>query len=155
VDKNLTAWLLAVVAMILFAGVDLVLQSDQASPVYGVRFVSPFRAVGGIEGTSEDYANELVTLENAGQRAVDFSGWTLSNGLGEVFAFPSGFVLPVGAQVALHSTCGENTAADLYWCSGHAVWDDKKDTARLRTADGRVEAIYAYGHTCSICGSKR
>lgn len=154
-DKNLIAWLLAVIAMVLFVGVDLVLQSDVASPVHGVKFVSPFRAVGGVEGTSEDSANELVTLENAGRSAVDFSGWTLSNSLRETFAFPSGFVLPVGAQVTIHSSCGENTAADLYWCSGHAVWDDKKDTARLRTADGRVEAIHAYGHTCSICGSKR
>ncbi|QGX94841.1 MBL fold metallo-hydrolase [Haloplanus rallus] len=90
-------------------------------------------------GNDNDNLNdEYVVLENREDTAVDMSGWTLTDAAAHTYTFPTGFRLPAGEEVTVHTGSGTDTNTDLYWGEESAVWNNNGDTVILRTADGRL-----------------
>jgi hypothetical protein len=108
-----------------------------------LEFVWPFH----YDADGDDAANlndEYFTLENTGTESVDLGGWTVSNERGDVFRFPDGYTLAVGAVVFVHSGSGLVTGNILYWDAAAPVWNNDSDIAVLRDASGSIIDIYAY-----------
>ena len=93
---------------------------------------------------NQNKAGEYVCLVNKGDKAVDMEGWVLRDESRRSYTFPP-FRLKPGARVRVHTGCGSDTDADLYWCAkGWAVWDNKGDTVYLYDAQGRLVTLYSY-----------
>ena len=88
-------------------------------------------------------ANEYVEIHNGGSASVSFSGYTLKDAAVASYSFPSSFSLAAGASVKVHTGSGTNSATDLYWGRGSAVWNNDHDTATL-LASGSVVAEKSY-----------
>lgn len=82
-----------------------------------------------------DIEGEYVDLKNLGQSAADLTDWTLRDVADTVFTFPA-FTLNSQATVRVWVKSGANTATDLYWNRGSAVWNNNGDTATLRDNAG-------------------
>jgi hypothetical protein len=82
--------------------------------------------------------DEYVTFKNQGQGSLDLTNWTLSDASGKTFAFPDGFTLSSGAEVTVRSGQGTDTATDLYWDSNVPVWDNHRDTVRVKDDTGAI-----------------
>jgi len=95
--------------------------------------------------------DESVTLENTGEEPLDLSGWMLRNKNLVTYTIPEGFTLAPNARVTIHTGCGDDTAADLYWCSLRPMWGDQTDTATLLTDRGRKVTFYSYQDVCVPC----
>jgi large subunit ribosomal protein L20 len=92
----------------------------------------------------KDVDGEYVRISNASGDAIELSGWTLHDtGDKHVYTFPA-FTLAAGAEVQLWTKAGENDAANLYWGSRSAIWNNTGDTATLSDASGAVVASYTY-----------
>lgn len=83
---------------------------------------------------------ETVRLLNTGGMAA-LAGWTLDDGQGQVYRFPSGFTLYNRGAVSVHTRSGTDTAIDLYWGAPGAVWISGK-TLTLRDSDGNVQSTF-------------
>jgi LysM repeat protein len=84
-------------------------------------------------------ANEQVILTNlSGQ--VNMAGWTMTDGEGNQFTFPSLSLLSKG-EVTVHTAKGTNSATDLYWGQSAPVWASGK-VAYLRDPSGKLIATY-------------
>jgi len=105
-----------------------------------VRFAPPFHP----NEAAGDLNREYITVRNAGEVPVDITGWTLSNQSGDVFTFPSGFILPAGNVVSVYSGCGEAEGSILYWCAGKPIWNAQTDRARLRNSEGILLDAFEY-----------
>ena len=85
-----------------------------------------------------DLLDERVTVVNAEAAAVNLTGWTITDeGTRNTYTFPL-FTLDPGAAVTVHSGAGNDTATDLYWGRGTAVWNNDGDIATLADATGTV-----------------
>ncbi len=60
------------------------------------------------------------------------------------YRFPHGFLVGAGETVAVHTGCGDDGPADLYWCAGNPVWNNGGDTALLLDPAGNVAARLRY-----------
>lgn len=85
-----------------------------------------------------DLEREAVRLLNTGGVA-DMDGWTLEDGRGNSYTFPS-FTLHNGA-VSVHTASGNDTVIDLYWDQPEAVWLPGT-TITLRNANGDVQSTF-------------
>ncbi len=85
---------------------------------------------------NENLNDEYVVFENTGSEALDLDGWTVRDEADHTYTFPSGFTLDAGDQVTLHTGSGEDSATDLYWGSGSAVWNNAGDTIVVETDTG-------------------
>ena len=84
-------------------------------------------------------ANEQVILTNlSGQ--VNMAGWTMTDGEGNQFTFPSLSLLSKG-EVTVHTGKGSNSATDLYWGQTEPRWASGK-VAYLRDPAGKLIATY-------------
>jgi LysM repeat protein len=84
-------------------------------------------------------ANEQVILTNlSGQ--VNMAGWTMTDGEGNQFTFPSLSLLSKG-EVTVHTAKGANTPTDLYWGRSAPVWASGK-VAYLRDPNAKLIATY-------------
>ena len=113
----------------------------------------PFPAVLGLvdlepdpPGPDEDDLNgEWVLLANAGAEAADLTGWVLRDESSQNrYRIPEGFLLGAGEAVAVHTGCGDDSSADLYWCADNPVWNNGGDTALLLDPAGNVAARLRY-----------
>jgi len=91
----------------------------------------------------DDVQGEHVQIENLGGAAQEMTGWTLRDEANRVFTFPA-FTLPAGGTVRVWTGGGTNTATDLYWGSGTAIWNNDGDTAYLRDTGGTLISNYTY-----------
>lgn len=94
----------------------------------------------------DDVAGEHVVVRNTGAATLDLSGWTISDAAPlrpHVFQFSQVQVPPRG-EVRVWTRAGSNTASDLYWNLGSAVWNNPGDTAVLRDAQGAEADRYSY-----------
>ncbi len=108
-----------------------------------VEFVWPFH----YNASGDDATNlndEYFTLQNAGDEAIDLSGWTMENERGVSFRIPNGIVLAANAMITIHSGSGQNTASTLYWNASEPIWNNTYDLAVLRDAEGKIIDHYAY-----------
>jgi len=93
---------------------------------------------------SSNLNDEYVVFENTGGTALDMGGWTVQDESGKTYTVPDGFVLDAGAQVTLHTGSGSDTASDLYWGYGSAVWNNGGDTVTVTTDTGEVVIEESY-----------
>ena len=82
-------------------------------------------------------------IENTGSVAVNMQGWILKDKANHRFEFPY-FILNPGKTVTVHTGKGANTATDLYWNRGTAVWNNDHDTAYLYDSSGNLVDSYSY-----------
>lgn len=68
-----------------------------------------------------DLQFEAITLKNTGTSPVNLSGWSLSDGQGKPFIFPT-FTVFQGGAFQVFSRSGLNTSLELYWGSEAALW---------------------------------
>ncbi|ABN57640.1 MULTISPECIES: MBL fold metallo-hydrolase [Methanoculleus] len=81
---------------------------------------------------------EWIAVANADETAVNLTGWTITDeGTRNTYTFPV-YTLDPGADVTVHSGAGNDTATDLYWGRGSAVWNNDGDLATLADANGTV-----------------
>jgi micrococcal nuclease len=88
--------------------------------------------------------DEYVVLQNAGDEPVDLSGWTVSDEVGQSYAFPDGATLAPGATLTLYTGSGTDGDGDYHWGRGRPVWNNDGDTVIVRDADGRVVVSRSY-----------
>jgi hypothetical protein len=87
--------------------------------------------------------DEYILLQNFSGAPQVLTGWTLRDLAGKTFTFPT-FTLPIDGVVRVWTGKGANTATDLYWGSGTAIWNNSGDTAYLRDAAGNLVSEYGY-----------
>lgn len=89
---------------------------------------------------AENLNDEWIEVSNTGTSAVDLTGWRVRDeSSSHRFAFPGGFSLGPGATVRIHSGCGSDSDANLFWCtSGSAIWNNDGDTAFLADPSGNI-----------------
>ena len=87
---------------------------------------------------------EYVEITNRGDAAADLTGFTLRDESSTHRYRFTTVVLDPGASVRVRSGCTSETALDLSWCAGDAVWSNGGDTAILQDAAGNVVARRTY-----------
>lgn len=87
--------------------------------------------------------DEYVVLRNNGSVSVYMTGWTVFDKANHVYTF-STFVLGSGASVTLYTGSGTDTATELYWWSGRAIWNNDGDTLYLWDASDHLVLTYSY-----------
>ena len=61
--------------------------------------------------------------------------WIVRNVLGRTYSFPSGFTLPPGSTVRVHTSAGTDSATDLHWAYRvNPAWE-KGDKLTLHNAE--------------------
>ncbi|WP_233203884.1 lamin tail domain-containing protein [Halegenticoccus soli] len=96
-------------------------------------------------GNDHDNLNgEYVVFENTGDSTLALSGWSVSDEADHTYRFPQGFTLEPGAEVTLYTGSGTDSATELYWGSGSAVWNNGGDTIYVRDDSGDLVAKEAY-----------
>jgi len=83
----------------------------------------------------ENLNDEYVVFENAGDRPLDLSGWTVGDAAGHEYTFGD-VTLEPGDRVTLHTGSGTDTATDVYWNAGGPLWNNDGDTVTVETANG-------------------
>lgn len=82
-------------------------------------------------------AETVIVLNQS--RGVLLDGWTLRDGQGSVYVFPS-LYLGTGIEVRVHTGSGENSPRHLYWNRETAVWGEAGDVAILADERGVIYA---------------
>ncbi|WP_222913044.1 lamin tail domain-containing protein [Natrinema sp. SYSU A 869] len=87
---------------------------------------------------NDNLNDEYIVFENTGDQPLELGGWSVADAADHTYTFPSGFTLDPGAQVALHTGSGSDSATDLYWGSGRAIWNNSGDTVIVRDDSGTI-----------------
>lgn len=127
--------LVLVSALVFAAGISSAVEADA-----GIGEMA--ESAEGVVIVNASWADEWVEIENYGEVAQDFTGWTLQDLQEHVFDFPEGFVLEPGGVVVVHTGVGDDTASDLYWNMGSPIWNNDADVATLMDAEGNVVSQY-------------
>lgn len=89
---------------------------------------------------NQSSTDEYVVFKNTGNATLDLSGWTVSDSADHTYTIPDGVTLDAGETLTLHTGSGTNTASDLYWNRGSAIWNNGGDTI-IVTTDTGTEAV--------------
>lgn len=85
-------------------------------------------------------AVETVTIQYNGEGELELTGWHIKDKDGNTYTFPP-FKLFKNGAIRIHTASGTNTAVDLYWGQGQAVWQSGR-TALLTNKQGDVQDSY-------------
>lgn len=115
------------------------------TPVPGLATATPSgparMVIRGTRGAG-DLERETLILANEGGEAADLSGWFLRV-RGELgYAFPKGFTVPPGGEVALHTGPGKDTETDLFWGLEAPLWGEGGVRVVLEDAERHMVARY-------------
>jgi hypothetical protein len=88
-------------------------------------------------GSNKSLNAEWIRLKNTGSRGRSLRRWTIRDASSHVYTFGR-FTLRAGRTVTIHTGRGSNTATDRYWGRRAYVWNNDKDTARLRNRSGTL-----------------
>jgi lamin tail-like protein len=83
---------------------------------------------------------EAVVVKYSGEGEVDLTGWHIKDANGNSYTFPP-FKLFKNGAVQVHTASGSNTAIDLYWGQGQAVWQSG-ELAILTDPQGNAQDSY-------------
>jgi Lamin Tail Domain len=83
---------------------------------------------------------EAVMVKYNGEGELDLTGWHLKDAAGHAYTFPP-FKLFKNGAVQVHTGSGTNTAIDLYWNQGQAMWQSGQ-AVLLTTPEGAAEDSY-------------
>jgi len=92
---------------------------------------------------NENLNDEYVTLTNAGDAALDLSGWTVSDEAGHQYTFTN-LTLDPNASVTLYTGSGTDTITERYWGRDGAVWNNDGDTVIVRKVSGETVLRQSY-----------
>lgn len=103
----------------------------------------------------DDLAGEYVLIRNRGNAEQVMTSWGLTDESNNTFIFPE-FTLPAAGEVRVWVTSGTDTATDLFWGRGSAVWNNGGDSAILTDANGDLVDICSYegGGSEAICNGQ-
>lgn len=114
--------------------------NKKASPI---KERAPTATSGDVKITMIDLRNEIVTLHNSGDTAVDISGWKLvSEKGGQIFIFPSGTVIPAGGILRVASGRNAHAGANTIVWTKKYIWNNKGDPGSLYNAEGQLVSRY-------------
>ncbi|PRH77138.1 hypothetical protein C6N75_21880 [Streptomyces solincola] len=83
---------------------------------------------------------EYVQVRNTTNAAVNLRGWTVTDAADHKYTFGS-YSLGRGKTVTIRTGQGSNTSANLYQQRRAYVWNNDRDTATLKKANGtRVDS---------------
>ncbi|WP_309055337.1 lamin tail domain-containing protein [Streptomyces sp.] len=141
----LRARTLAAVTAAAASGVLLLPSQAQAAGsvhLYKIYYDSPGTDRGGNTSINAEY----VQIRNTTGAAVNLRGWTVTDAANHKYTFGN-FVLGKGKIVTLRTGRGTNTSANVYQNRGWYVWNNDKDTATLRKANGTRADVCSYNST--------
>jgi uncharacterized repeat protein (TIGR01451 family) len=118
--------------------------------------ITTFRHMGWKD--DEHPSNEFIeiTLDSrfAPSGSFDLTGFSLRNNQGDVFNFPSNFILHDGSPVRVFSGSGADTSTELYWNQSRGMWNNMGDCARRLNTTGAIYFVGPTGPgTCGIAPS--
>jgi hypothetical protein len=87
--------------------------------------------------------DEFIEIENDSKEPVDLTNWTLHHHTSFIYKFGS-ITLQPSESVRIHSGQGENSHTDLYMGKRNYVWNNRRDEATLRDANGAIEDFCEY-----------
>jgi hypothetical protein len=94
--------------------------------------------------------DEYVVIANNGSQTVNMTGWRLCDeelAGNKCYRFPQ-FTLDPGQMVKVWTGTGEDSAAELFWDKGQAVWNNDHDTATLSDSADQLVCRYCYPDAC-------
>ncbi|MFB9394156.1 lamin tail domain-containing protein [Streptomyces coeruleoprunus] len=110
--------------------------------LYKIYYDSP----GTDRGANSSLNAEWVQVRNTTGAAVNLRGWTLRDAAGHVYTFGA-YTLAKGATVTVRTGKGTNTSTNRYWGRTWYVWNNDKDAATLKRANGTVADTCSYNST--------
>jgi hypothetical protein len=108
--------------------------------ISGVQADSP----GWDDRSNRSLNREWVDITNSTRRAVNLSGWTLSDEDGHTYTFRNVW-LDGRSTVRVHTGIGRDVESDVYQDRQAYVWDNDSDTATLRNDHGRFIDAVSWG----------
>ncbi|KQX53128.1 MULTISPECIES: lamin tail domain-containing protein [unclassified Streptomyces] len=96
--------------------------------------------------TNASLNSEYVQIRNTTGAAVNLRGWTVTDAANHKYTFGN-YVLGKGKIVTVRTGRGTNTAANVYQNRGAYVWNNDRDTATLRKANGTRVDVCSYNST--------
>lgn len=91
-----------------------------------------------------DGGGEYVVVANNADIRVDMGGWYIDDTAGNRLNLGIGRQIDVGAELRVHSSCGESTEEAVFACAGVEVLDDDGDVLTLRDSAGTEVAELRY-----------
>jgi Lamin Tail Domain len=135
-----TQRLLTVLAVALAAVGIAAVPAQAATAVVQFTYIQ-YDSPGSDTGTNASINAEYVRVTNKSSFRVLMTGWTVRDAQSHVYTFQTGFSLPAGKTVIVHTGKGTNgypSYWDRYQQRGWYVWNNTGDTATLRDASGRL-----------------
>ncbi|MEU7386190.1 lamin tail domain-containing protein [Streptomyces tanashiensis] len=136
---------LAAVTAAAASGILLLPSQAQAAGsvhLYKIYYDSP-----GTDNRSNGSLNaEYVQIRNTTGAAVNLRGWTLTDAANHRYTFGN-YTLGKGKIVTVRTGRGTNTAANVYQNRAAYVWNNDKDTAKLRKSNGTTVDTCSYNST--------
>lgn len=83
---------------------------------------------------------EFMVLRNTGQTTIQLRGWSVRSASTRKTFVLSGYRLPAGAKVFIHSGRGRAGHRHMYLKAGREVWRNRRDTGVVRHPTGPVAA---------------
>ncbi|MFC7723469.1 lamin tail domain-containing protein, partial [Nonomuraea recticatena] len=91
---------------------------------------------------------EYVTIYNSTARPIDMEGWVVKDKTGYTYEF-SGVILGAKKKITVRSGQGRDGTSAVYWGRRAYVWNNDKDVAYVRNADGKLIDSCSYDSTRS------
>jgi LysM repeat protein len=88
-----------------------------------------------------DLASERVDIQLNAGGDLSLAGWQLEDEIGDVYIFPELELASSGATVSVYTKAGTDSANQVYWGLGQAVWKSG-ETITLKDDKGSVRTTY-------------
>ncbi|MFF3770514.1 lamin tail domain-containing protein [Streptomyces sp. NPDC002232] len=136
---------LAAVTAAAASGILLLPSQAQAAGsvhLYKIHYDSP----GADHRSNASLNGEYVQIRNTTGAAVNLRGWTLTDAANHKYTFGN-YTLGKGKIVTVRTGRGTNTTANVYQNRGAYVWNNDRDTAKLRKSNGSTVDTCSYNST--------
>ncbi|WP_084962739.1 lamin tail domain-containing protein [Thermoactinospora rubra] len=137
--RNISLILAPAVAAVLWAS-PAAQAATPAVQITRIHYDSP----GSDRGGNKSVNGEYIVILNTTRKPIGLEGWTIRDKTGFVYEFGPDVVLGGKKKLVLRSGQGDDGASTVYWGRRWYVWNNDKDTAYLRRADGRLVDKCAY-----------
>lgn len=124
-----------------------VIAASPAGAAPAIRVVKVYYdSPGSDTGSNTSINGEYVILKNVTASARSLTGWTVKDVTGYTYKFPT-FTLGAGKSVVIRTGKGTASTATRYANRARYTWNNDRDTAYLRNANGTLIHSCAYNST--------
>lgn len=112
------------------------------------RYPTAYIAVVAADADGDDLergAGEYLIIRNNSDHRTDMGGWYVTDADDDRLPLGVGRQIDPGAELRLHTACGDDTDEAVFACRDEEVLDDGGDTLTLRDSAGSEVAVFAYG----------